>query len=452
MKKIAILLGLCILFSSRKIESNGVFFTWYNTELTIPLGESLEPFLNIPYAKLNDPNLDPNIYYEKNGVNYTYQSIIQTSVVKTYRLDFRVHSPKYNVSSTQTITIRVVDNIPPVFDKVPLITVPVFSKTVDYTLGLQYHDNYSEITNMVLIIDSNAVNLNQIGVYPIMYTLYDEFDNETKIQSSVLVKDYYAPMITQTKPLIIEPNQSWVISDYFIVKDNYDTVVNTIIDDSLVDYNTLGTYPLSLVSYDMSGNHYGIETTIEIKDLTPPELSLSTTKLTLHLGDSFDLSSVILKVKDNYSYLTLDDVQITTDLNISKVGFYEAIYEVNDEFGLKTALRIPIYVVYKEKPMITYNPLVVKIGEAIDFKSGITQVSTIPLEITVFDTNMQPNPGSYEIVYVVKDVYGNHQVFHRALIIEGSSDEKSMMPYLISGGILLGVSILALWIWKKRHP
>ena len=147
---------------SVQIQSNHVFFIWHQTEIEIPVGSSLEPFLNLPYATLNSPYVDDSMYYEKNGVNYTFQSTIQTNVVKTYRLDYKVYSPKYNVQSIQSITFKVVDLVPPVFTKLPILEVPVFSKNVDYTQGIRYSDNYSPISKVTLKVDSNAVNLNQV--------------------------------------------------------------------------------------------------------------------------------------------------------------------------------------------------------------------------------------------------------------------------------------------------
>jgi hypothetical protein len=450
MKKwwIFMLIGLIIPF---RIEANTVFFTWFDTEVEIPLGAPLEPYLLIPYASLNAPYDDPNIYYERNGVNYTYQSVIQTHVVKTYRLDYRVYSPKYKVSSIQTITFKVMDSTPPVFTKVPLYEVPVFTKSVDYLLGLKYEDNYTPTQKLILKVDSNAVNLNQIGVYPVLLTLNDEFGNETKTLTYIRVIDYYAPVITQTKPLIIEPNSTLVISDYFLFKDNYDGVVSTWVHDESVDYQTLGIYPIQIEVYDQSGNVNRLDTTIQIMDRTPPELYLTHKSIQLNIHEPVDLKEWIIKVKDNYSHLTKDDVIIVTDLDINQVGFYEALFEVSDESGLTSSLLVKVYVVDKTAPVITFDPLFIEPYQSYDLMLGIHHNHPYKLHIAVFDHNIQMKSGTYEVVYVCVDTYGNTSIAIRQITVT-SIQSSTNLPVLIS----LGISVLVIlsggivWIWKKR--
>jgi hypothetical protein len=451
MKKICALLVLW-LFIPLSIQANTVFFAWFNTDLIIPLGDSLEPFLNVPYAKLNAPNDDPNLYYEKNGVNYTYQSVIQTSVVKTYRLDFRVYSPKYRISSTQTITIQVVDLIPPIFHKVPVLEVTVFTKTVDYTQGLQYSDNYTATHKLILKIDSNAVNLNQIGAYPVLYTLCDEFGNETKTMTYIIVKDYFAPMITQIKPILLNPGQNFEVDDFFLIKDNYDVFVHVWVHDETVDYDTIGIYPIGIEAYDQSGNHHRVDTTLEIRDVTPPELYLTSKELYLNIHESLDLKTLILKVKDNHSALSIDDVVITTDLDIHKVGFYEALFEIQDLSGLKTSHSVTIYVVNKHKPTVTFDPMTIEKGYPYDLMSGIHNETEDAIKIHVYDTNLEMKKGTYDVVYVIIDAYGNHATAIRQVTVHEETSEVSITIYIIFGiAILATISLGSLWIWKKRR-
>jgi hypothetical protein len=451
MKKVCIWLVLWV-FIPVSVQANSIYFSWHHTELVIPLGDALEPFLNIPYATLNSPNEDPNLYYEKNGVNYTYQSVIQTSVVKTYKLDFRVYSPKYRISSTQTITIKVVDLIPPTFNKIPVLEVPVFIKTVDYTLGLQYSDNYTTTSKLILKVDTNAVNLNQIGAYPVLYTVYDEFGNETKTMTYIIVKDYYAPVITQTKPIVLNPGQHFKVADFFLIKDNYDAFVQVWVHDETVDYDTVGIYPIAIEAYDLSSNHQRIDTILEIKDVTPPELYLMTHELYVHIHESLDLKTLILKVKDNHSILTINDVLITTDLDLNRVGFYEALFEIIDESGLKTTQSVTIYVVNKIKPTVNFDPLVIEKGYPYDLMSGIHTEVAGSLNIQIYDTNLEMKKGTYDVVYIITDAYGNSTTAIRQVTVHEETSEVSIFIYIISGiGGLIPISLGSLWIWKKRQ-
>ena len=449
MKYICSLIGLLWLCTPFQILASNPTFTWHQTQVEIPLGESLEPYLLIPYATLSAPYDDPNIYYERNGVNFTYQSIIQTRYAKTYRLDYRVYSPKFKIQSVQTITFKVVDSIPPTVTKIPTLEVPVFTKEVDYLRGLLYEDNYSSKEKIKITVDSNAVNLNQIGIYRIRYVLSDEFGNETVINSTVQVKDYYAPSITQTKPLKIEPNTPWEPNDYFLIKDNYDAYPVVHVNDQTVDYTKEGAYTITISALDMSGNGNVLSIELEIKDETPPEIALKTSELTLNQYQVFDLKSIILKVTDNYSIVFIEDVLIETDLDLDRVGAYEALYTLKDQSGHQTIQKVSIYVVNKTEPKLEFKSLIIEKGIPYNLYEGLVYDSS--LTVRVFDSNIQMEKGFYQVVYVVIDPYGNHATYIREVEVMG--DESTLNPRIMLIGFIgvLGIGY-GIWFLKKRRP
>lgn len=448
MKYIFSLIGLILVSNPFRVIASNPTFSWHQTHVEIPLGESLEPYILLPYATLSSPYEDPNIYYERDGVNFTYQSIIQTRYAKTYRLDYRVYSPKYKIQSVQTITFKVVDSIPPTVTKVPLFDIPVFTKQVDYLRGLLYEDNYSSKSNIVVTVDDHAVNLNQIGVYPLRYVVSDEFGNETIVYSKVNVKDYYAPSITQIKPLILEPNSTWIYTEYFLVKDNYDVFPLVHINDQNVNYDKEGRYEITISALDLSGNGRVLAIEVEIKDQTPPILSLKTSEITLEQHQNFDLISLILKVTDNYSLVSIEDVMIETDLKLNQVGVYEALFTLKDQSGHQTTQKITIYVTNKTEPKLEFKPLKIEKGVPYSLFDGLTYEAD--LTVQVFDSNIQMNKGFYQVVYVVIDPYGNHATYIRD--VEVITDESMSSIVWLVGGLLTGLGILCgIWLLKKRR-
>lgn len=449
MKYIFSLIGLILVSNPFRVIASNPTFSWHQTYVEIPLGESLEPYILLPYATLSSPYEDPNIYYERDGVNFTYQSIIQTRYAKTYRLDFRVYSPKYKIQSVQTITFKVVDSIPPTVTKVPLFDIPVFTKQVDYLRGLLYEDNYSSKSNIVVTVDDYAVNLNQIGVYPLRYVVSDEFGNETVVYSKVNVKDYYAPSITQIKPLILEPNSTWIYTEYFLVKDNYDVFPLVHINDQNVNYDKEGRYEITISALDLSGNGMVLAIEVEIKDQTPPILSLKTSEITLEQHQNFDLISLILKVTDNYSLVSIEDVLIETDLKLNQVGAYEALYTLKDQSGHQTTQKITVYVTNKTEPKLEFKPLRIEKGVPYSLFDGL--IYEPELTIQIFDSNIQMHKGFYQVVYVVIDPYGNHATYIRD--VEVITDESMSSIVWLVGGLLTGLGILCgIWLLKKRRP
>ena len=143
LKKRWILFLLLSLFTIR-IKAASIGFMWVETVIEVPLNANIEPYLNKPYAYLTDNYSDPDIYYEKNGVNYTFISTINTSVLKTYKIDFKVYSPKYRVGSIQTISFKIIDTDAPTLTKGLIIEVPVKSTSINVLNYIDYMDNYDK--------------------------------------------------------------------------------------------------------------------------------------------------------------------------------------------------------------------------------------------------------------------------------------------------------------------
>jgi hypothetical protein len=82
---------------------------------------------------------------------------------------------------------------------------------------------------------------------------------------------------------------------------------------------------------------------------------------------------------------------------------------------------------------------------------GIHHNHPYKLHIAVFDHNIQMKSGTYEVVYVCVDTYGNTSIAIRQITVT-SIQSSTNLPVLIS----LGISVLVIlsggivWIWKKR--
>ncbi|MBU1142317.1 MAG: hypothetical protein KKH92_01590, partial [Firmicutes bacterium] len=80
---------------------------WINDFLTIELNENIDSYTYLPEAKLYIDDvlvIDPRMFYERNGVEWTFISTVNTKVVKAYYIKYRVNYPTYNISQVRTIT------------------------------------------------------------------------------------------------------------------------------------------------------------------------------------------------------------------------------------------------------------------------------------------------------------------------------------------------------------
>lgn len=369
---------------------------WINDFLTLQLHENVDDYVELPEARLyiNEKRVyDPDMYYIRNGVEWTFISTVNTNVVKTYSIKYRVYFPTYSITQVKTITFDVVDSISPTFHHIPQYKIPLNQKLPDLKANLIYSDNYYSVEQLNLNIDSTKVVLNRIGSYPIVYQISDPSGNVT-IQTGYLeVYDHLPPEITLKKELILPYNALFVWQDYFTIKDNYDLVLNINIDDSHVDYTKLGVYPISITASDQSGLSTTIIQDITIVDLVKPVIILKSQPPPIEVFSNLnenELKSYIIDVYDNYDQLSIDDVIVTHDIEYDVLGYYYIYYRISDYSNNTLDVKVKVQVVDQTKPEIwVLEPLVFNVFDPIpfldtyiDYSDNYTHKDQLTLKIT----------------------------------------------------------------------
>ncbi len=455
MKKLWIMILLMPLISV-KIYANNQVFVWHNTTVEVPLHANIEDYLDMPYATLTEGLRDDNLYYIKNGINYTFISVINTSILKEYRLDYKVTSPKYNKSSVQSITFRIIDTEPPILTKGIMIEVPVKTTVIDYLKYIDYKDNYDAKSDISVTVDYQGINLNQIGLYKLHIILMDKSLNESRYVLLLHVKDYQCPVIVEKENPIINIGDTLDLNQFYVITDNYDQSPNVSLTDNEVNYQAIGSYPIRIDVYDQSGNHTYHETFLQIQDLLEPTLALKTNQLVISLNETVQLSDLIIKASDNYDSISVSDVLIDTDLNTNQVGHYEAIYELTDSSNNKTSYRMSIIVRDLIPPTFDIAPIKQDSYAAIDLNANIkvTDNSNLPVKWTLVETNLSEEPGEYQALYLAIDAFGNHSYHLRSItILENKPDQNpSLMriAYVIIGGSVLSIAAFGIYYVKLK--
>ena len=105
------------------------------------------------------------------------------------------------------------------------------------------------------------------------------------------------------------------------------------IDDSNLDLTKLGTY---IVKYYVihDEKRYEQSQIVKVVDTTPPEITLKGKNITILIGEKFNEPGY--KVTDNYDTDLQDKVEITNEIDNTKVGTYKIIYKVADSSGNKS--------------------------------------------------------------------------------------------------------------------
>lgn len=342
---------------------------WSNTIINIPVHDNLDNYKELPVANLyidGEIVYDDEMYYQYE-VDRTFFSVINTSNLGSYQVKYRVFFPSFDQVHTHTIYFNVVDNTPPEITYLPTFNIPVGSKNIDLTKGIKLIDNYDEESNLVItIINMHQINLNVVGMQPIIYEVKDSSNNIREYTHQINVYDNIPPVIKQNHIVEIILGQTINYRSFFSVNDNYDNVLVVEFDDSLINYNKTGSYPARISATDQSGNKSTYDFNVLVKDVLPPVIKLKQKMVSLPLNFNLTndyLLSLILSIDDDHDELTIFDVNIKNFVVSETVGTYDIIYSCFDSSNNKTEEVLKVNIIDNEPPnLIIINELKIEVG------------------------------------------------------------------------------------------
>lgn len=396
---------------------------WINDWINVPVYSNIEQYRYLPEAKIYIDDywvVGARVEYERNGVEWTFISTVNTNNVRRYQIKYRAYFPDYDKYSTQIITFDVVDQVSPVILDIPLKRMNIGDKIPDLKDGVIVSDNYYQSNLITISVDTSKVMTSVVGRYPITYTISDPSGNITSSEVIFEVIDPLPPVITFNKPVKINIYQTFIWQSFISVKDNIDLVLTIEIEDSNVRYDCIGDYEVTIIATDRSGNQ-AVETfMIEVLDLEPPSLILKSKPPNISVYQRVDrilLESYIIELNDNLDDLNLSDVKITHDIESDTLGTYAIYFEVSDQSGNRVQKALPIKVVDDLKPVIKIiNPLIFEVYspeplflEHLEFSDNFTSKDHLVYKIT--SSPKMNMIGSYPITIELSDTSGNKAIF-----------------------------------------
>lgn len=411
-----------------------IFFTsfvsnieWNQTEVIVPLhGDFLAEIQKIEANLYIDGVLieGARAIYKIDGVERTFLSTINTSILKTYIHKIEVYFPDYNVRNIMTIHVKIVDLIPPEIINTPQISIPIDSKLPNLMTGLQVIDNYDSNDLLKIEVDISKVDLSRIGRYPITYHIKDTSGNETKKTVWLEIYDHIPPDIKVIKPLKHNIDHIFSWSNYFTIKDNYDLFPVVTIQSDFMDKKAIGTFDFQISAKDQSGNITIIHTSIEVFDQTPPELIISSERPDIAYQSTNELSKLkrlILKVTDNVDELTVNDVEIISSINPNQIGNYLVTFQVVDSSMNKKSIDIYLKVTDQESPVIEIiKPLIFHVFDPNPIWSDYLLIYD---NLTTYENLKVEYVGSYRM-----DQIGKYVITIKAT--DEAKNVKTMMFYV----------------------
>ncbi|HPF83678.1 MAG TPA: DUF5011 domain-containing protein, partial [Bacilli bacterium] len=252
---------------------------------------------------------------------------------------------------------------------------PIFSIKDKETIEINYKRDYKiknikvsylgkNISNEV-IIDSN-IDTNKIGNYRIIYSIFID-KKEYKRIKYINVVDNKVPdiILEKEKESYACPDKEYIENGYD-VKDNLDNNLKDIV--KVIKDKDKWTY----LVIDSSGNLSMKDRKIMYKDIEPPQIILDKENINTYIGKKYEDKGY--KAIDNCDEIPSDQIKVTGNVDVNKIGKYTLTYEVKDKAGnIANATRIvnvvnepvfrskTIYLTFDDGPSSNVTPVILNI-------------------------------------------------------------------------------------------
>jgi len=199
-------------------------------------------------------------------------------------------------------------------------------------------------------------------------------------------------------------------------KDNYDLVdkIKVYVNSSHIVKNRIGIYPIYYQIIDTSGNTMYAETTIEIYDHLPPDVTLKQ-EIILNYGELFTYTKYF-SIKDNYDLFLHIEIDLSL-VNFEKLGIYPIKLSATDQSGNETIVTTDLKIIDSVAPKIILKAHLkgIPVFEPVThdlLKTFILNVSDNYDDLTIDDVYIfhdidSSKLGSYTIYYHLFDLSYN---------------------------------------------
>ena len=319
------------------------------------------------------------------------------------------------------------DVVPPTIVGTKNINYRIGDIAPNYLDGVSAYDNVDGNISNLITVDDSDVDLTQVGVYSLIYTVVDSSGNQATVTVSVTVMPSNQPIDTNI-PVIIgfkhithifgHPAPDYL--DGLIAYDEEDGNIThkIVVDDSKVDLETLGKYDLTYSVEDNARNSYQVTVEVTVVDLTPP-VFFGLEPMTYIMGDDLPDFMEGVSAIDDYDGDITHLIQVdSTDFDDWFIGTYNIIYTVKDASDNLTTETRTIEVVDQTPPVIlNANHLTYIIGDEYpDYLAGVSAFDLVDGILTQAlqfdDSEVNYNePGVYVFYIFVYDLSGNLGLF-----------------------------------------
>ena len=347
------------------------------------------------------------------AITVTTNGTVNSDAVGSYVLTYIATDPSGN-TQTASRTVNVVDT-----------TAPVVTVTGDnpatVELGTTYTDagaTATDASGTVTVVTSGTVDTDTVGSYTLTYTSTDASGNAGTATRTVNVEDTTAPVITVTGD---NPATHEYGTTYTDAGATATDASGTITVETNGEVNAdVGSYILTYVASDASGNTATATRTVNVVDTTPPVITvLGENPATVEYGSNYvDAGATATDLRDGTVTVTSSSVSSTTI-----VGEQTITYTATDAAGNTATATRTINVVDTSGPVITIlgdDPVTVEYGsDYVDAGATASDLQDGTVDVVTTSNSSTTTLGLQYIFYTATDSSGNEtQVFRTLNVVD----------------------------------
>lgn len=220
--------------------------------------ETLEGVLPAPESCVKDIN-------DATEVKISYKNVPDVTMPGEVSTIILLQDAAGNVTEIPVVITVLADTEPPVITGAVDLSVDE-GLTIEYLSGVSVTDNKDE--NPSLQIDDSQVDLEKGGEYEAVYIATDANGNIARETITVtVIPDVLPPVIEGAQDIAIEVGGSISYRKGITVTDDKDDNPKLEIDNSQVDLDTPGDYPVTYTATDRRGNVSSVSITVTVRTL-----------------------------------------------------------------------------------------------------------------------------------------------------------------------------------------
>jgi hypothetical protein len=372
-------------------------------EMIIDVGT---PFIAEDFLNVQD-NYDLNVRLE------IFDQFVDYNRLGIYEIKASATDLSNNLSQ-ETFLINIVDQSPPQFilktNPLPISVFSTINETVLKSYVLAISDNYDllSLDDMIITHDIDPMRL---GAYHIYYTCIDQSNNSVSKTLNIEVIDNTKPIVKEITPLIFDVfDQEPILSDYFLITDNYSDVDDLDIKyTNTLDLKEIGRYQIRIEVTDESKNKTTHLTNAFVVDQIAPVIT-QVSEIIITNFEALDLSiyfNTIDQYDEEQTQITIDDSKV----NYQKIGTYEILVTSSDLSNNESSLYTELHIIDIISPtlLLSSKKIYLNLDSPLDdMTSYIIDVSDNYDDLNASDVFIESNIntdiiGQYEIIYTIID-------------------------------------------------